>query len=198
MPSFANVENVVKGVVSLIALLPGLALITRAIQLPLDLQQLMGGLALTAGVLVVLAVYLFGGRLKRLSAQKVGIAVLALGVVGLATSVYAFSYIGEHTIERSVDGETVQLVVPDRPTGQLATDMVYYQGDYVEAMHDPINGGRIARDIHAQAKPTLWAMIFWYTVAQTLLLAAMVLGAWKVADVLERRRGAARPTEQAA
>jgi len=187
-PSIASVSNVIKGVAGLIAILPGIALVTNAIVLPLTLQQFLGGLALALGVVIILAIYLFGQRLHRMKPQRVGAMVIAMAVAGAGIAMLCSGVANTYVLKRSVGDGVEMRVMPLRPTGQLAADLESFGGDYDEALRHPVIGARVATEMDRQDGPTILLLSVSFLLAQALLLSAIVTGAWKLANALGQKR----------
>lgn len=187
-PDFSAVSKVIKSVAGLIAVVPGLALITNAITLPLTLQQLLGALALALGVVIVIAIYLFGQRLHQMKAQRVGLIVVGLAVAGVTVAMICSGAANTYVLKRMVDGAVELRVLPLNPSGQLKTDLEDFGGDYDEALRHPVIGARVSSAIDRQDGGTVLLLSVSFLLAQALLLGAIVIGAWKLADTLRQRR----------
>lgn len=174
---FAKLEGVIKGAAGVVALIPGIALFTQAVSLPPPLETFLGGVSLTFGVAVVLAIILFQRRIARAPADRVGVVVLALALAGILTAIVCYKFADTHVMR---DRE-VAIVKPIKPEGKLARNLEVFGGDYAEMLANANVGARARDDMKRQSGSAIWFLSISLLLAQTLLLTAIVLGAWKVA-----------------
>lgn len=179
MPApFEKLEGTIKSAAGVVALIPGIAIFTRAITLPPQLHVLLGGLSLAFGVAVVMTIFLYRRRLSRVRADRIGLAVIALALVGVIAGIGLYGFAETHIIRV---GETT-LVAPLQPTGNLEGYLRTFRGDYAEMLANPFIGSVAQDDMRKQSGSAVWILSIGLMVVQTLLLTAIVLGAWKVAE----------------
>jgi len=186
-PLFGRMETAIKGAVSVVALIPGLALVFSAVTLPPELKDLLGGLALALGTVIVFGVVLNRGRIRRTSPQRIGTIAGVLAGAGLVASIFFFNFVGRHLIAiKQSSADAVYLLKPLQPSSELRSLLDAVGGSWAEAILNPGVGHRVRELMRAESGTAVWLLTALLLLAQALLLTAIVLVAWKAAERLKQ------------
>jgi hypothetical protein len=183
---FGRLETVIKGAVSVVALVPGIALVSRSVVLPPDLQDLLGGLALALGTVIILGVVLNRGRIRRTPAQRIGLVSAGLASAGFIAAIFGFNFAQRHLVPfKPNTGEQSYLLVPLRPSAELRSLLDQAGGSWPDAILNPGIGHLVRELMRAESGTAVWMLALLLLLAQALLLTAIVLAAWKASEQLK-------------
>jgi flagellar basal body-associated protein FliL len=197
-----SVETLVKALAALLALMPGIAVLTGLIDIPPTLVQLVKALSFFVSIVVLIGILLISQRIRRMTGTAVAILALGAVVVGAAGAVGYWSFAGRHiVVVESADGEgeaqTERYLVPMRPSAEIQRLVAPYSGDYAEALLTSNQRARLRQLMDQDSGGTAALMIVLLVLAQTLLVAGVAAGAWKLAmsdeDDQTGKSGAALP-----
>lgn len=185
-PVFGRLETVIKGAVSVIALIPGIALVSRSVVLPPDLQDLLGGLALALGTVIILGIVLNRGRIRRTSAQRIGLISGGLAAAGFVAAIFGFNFAQRHLVPFKPDtGDQGYLLIPLRPSAELGSLLDQAGGSWPDAILNPGIGHLVREHMRAESGTAVWMLALLLLLAQAFLLTAIVLAAWKASEQLK-------------
>lgn len=183
MPLKDRVERLgglIKALAAVVALLPGVAVLTGLVDIPPTLVQLVQMLSVTVSLLVLIAVILLTDRLRRLRAEAVVamIAVAAVAGAGLATAYFQFAKSHIAVVESA--GEEIRYLIPLAPSPRVRQIVAPYGDDYNEALQTSLERRELARLLEQEGGDSAAVMIALMVLAQALLIGAVVAGAWKL------------------
>ena len=185
-PLFGRLESVIKGAVSVIALVPGIALMFNAVTLPTELEGLLGGLALALGTVIVFGIVLNRGPIRRTRPQRIAAIAAVLATTGLAATVFFFNFVDRHLIAiKRPEADPVYLLKPLDPSAELLALLDAVDGSWAEAILNPGIGHQVRELMRAEAGTAVWLLAALLLSAQALLLTAIILAAWKAAERLK-------------
>lgn len=192
--------TIIKALVALLALMPGIAVLTGLIDIPPTLVQLVQALSFFVSVAVLIGILLASQLIRGMSSSAVALIAFASVLAGAAAAVGYWSFAGSHIVVVSGAGEgdedKERFVVPLRPSAEVERLVAPYGGDYAEALKTSNQRVRLQRLLEAESGGTAALMIVLLVLAQTLLVAGVAAGAWRLtmADEEEQSRTAVRPS----
>lgn len=186
-PLFGKLEAGIKGAVSLLALMPGIALVFGAVVLPPQLKHLVGGLALVLGTVIIFGVVLNRGRIRRTSPQRIGTITAVLAAAGLVAGVFGFNFVDRHVMDISwPHTDPVYLLKPLNPSPELQSLVDQAGGNWGRAIVNPGVGHEVRQLMRAESGTAVWLLTVLLLLTQTFLMTAIVLGAWKASERLKQ------------
>ena len=170
----------IKAVGALIALLPGIAILLGLVDIPPDLHDLIQYISFAISVVVILVVMLLTQSIQRLG-RGMAVAIIIGCVIGGSVSAVAYwDYASSHIISiAGPEGSQIH-VIPDHPSPALRALVQPYAFDYEEALQTHVQRARIAYLMAHESSGTTAKIILYLVLAQTLTIAAIVFGAWKL------------------
>lgn len=172
------------------ALVPGTAMFLHILPFPLNIEQLLGGLSLAFGAAVVTAVVACKGYIARASNFTVAVLTLLCAVAGAALALGFFDFGNTHIQSFTQSDNTVSsVVVPLRPSGELPDILNQFGGSYLQALASGVYRDRVLALIAEQNRTAVALLATFLLGAQGLLIGAIVIGAWKVADFFTPANG---------
>lgn len=175
-----SLGTLVKSILALLALLPGIAVLTGLIDIPPTLIQLVKFLSIFVSLVVLIAILLLQKRLARLPLLWVaGLAVVAVAVGG-AVAVGYWTFANRHIVVVAKGKQVTRYVVPLKPSAEVRSLVEPYDGDYAEALVTSVYKERLARLLSEDSGGTVAVMILLLVLAQTLLISGIVVGGWRL------------------
>jgi hypothetical protein len=199
-----SVGTLIKVLVALLALMPGIAVLTGLIDIPPTLVQLVKGLSFFVSIVVLIAILLVSQRIRKLPGTTVAILAGLAVLLGSGAAVGYWMFASRHIVViqssgQEGDEETARYVVPLRPSAEMQRLVAPYNGDYAEALETSIQRPRLRQLMEEQAGGSAALMIVWLVLAQTLLVGGIAAGAWRlVMDDEDETVAAAKPAAPAA
>jgi hypothetical protein len=182
------ISSAIKAAAGIAALAPGVVMMFGAVEMPPTAAQITKALSLAVGAIVVLGVLVGRARIERMSERRlliVGALLLAAG----CTLGFAYYEAGDtYVIDYQYEGEDRQIIAPIFPSKELR-DLRKALGSYPAAVTNSIVGRRAQDLIDEQNWLTVPLLNLLLLGAQSLLLLAIVGGAWKFASTLEDAGG---------
>lgn len=192
--------TIVKALVALLALMPGIAVLTGLVDIPPTLVQLVQALSFFVSIVVLIAILLASRRIGRMATTAVATLAFASVLVGAAAAVGYWAFARAHIVvveSNTGEGESgkERFVVPLRPSKETKDIVAPYGDDYAEALQTSNRRARLRQLLEQDSGGTAALMILLLVLAQTLLVAGVAAGAWRLtmADEDEQRRSAGRP-----
>jgi len=187
-----SLSRILVGASGVLAVMPGLAAILRALGTPPGRTELYGGLLVAAGTLTLLSVAYSKGRIQRLRARVVAAAAFALFFASVSLAcVYGGLYrsvVVKHVEQFHADAapRKVDLFFPLSPGGELA-EMIEFAGGRDEAIayYDVT---RIQVELSRQGLPlamTELVLVLVLTLCEVSLVGSLALGGFR--SMRERR-----------
>lgn len=172
--------GLIKGLVALLALLPGIAILTGLVDIPPSMVQLTNLLSFSASIVILIVIFLLTEHLRTIrngvAAWLLVVAIVAGGAAATGYMIFA----NRHIAVVDTGEETERYIIPLRPSPALLRLVAPYDGDYVEALHTSIQKARIRQLMEEEGAGSMIVMMVLLILAQTLLVGAIVAGAWKL------------------
>jgi hypothetical protein len=186
-----ELEKVIKGVGSIFALLPGVAILVDKIQMPPDLRAVFGGAILSVGFVIVGFAIFAGTKLEKMRASIVVLicaACLVIFVTSFLTynSLYGMLVVKFDFVSASSGGsKEEQIVVPLRPSGDLKRMLDDYVGNWRQLLVTfPALRDEVKRQ-NCSAEALLFSLLL---ICISSLVFAMVLIAWRLAPIFRAKQ----------
>lgn len=178
-----EVGKVIKGAVAILAMVPGVAMLANAVPVPPPGETVISVVTLAVGVAIVIAIALAQRLIRSMPAWALAVAVLALGILGALAAVRYADFAQTHIVEfTDAQRQKHSVVVPAQPSAELSSILRTFNGDYAEAMTNPIRGHRVQQLVRDEGGATTTWLVLYLLAAQILLVTAVVAGAWKIAQ----------------
>ena len=204
MPALSDrlggLATLIKAVIGLLALLPGVAVLTGLIDIPPSLVDLVKALSIFAGIAVLIAILLLSGTIRALSGRTVALLTLSAVVLGGGFAVAYRAVAARQVVVVETGREVERFVVPLTPSAEIRRLVAPYGGDYAEALMTSVRAERLHQLMEEESGSAVALMIALMVVAQTLMVGGIVVGGWKLAmtdraaapkgEPRRRRRGA--------
>jgi hypothetical protein len=180
-----SVTKLIKGAASLLAILPGIAMLTRIVPVPPTIENLITALSLSVGVAVIIAIMVLQQKLQKSPPLIVSLLIIVLVISGTWIAIKYVEFAKTHIIPITDNGIKERIVTPLKSPQALITIVDgEFHGDWREAYVSPIRGPQVRQLIEENNGSTYAALVIYLLVAQVLLLIAIVGGAWKAALML--------------
>jgi hypothetical protein len=185
-----NLGWLIKAVGALIALLPGIAILLGLVNIPPDLHDLIQYISFGISVVTILVVMLLTQSIHRLGRGLAVLIIIACVIGGSISAIAYWDYASNHivTLEGS-NGPEIH-IIPDHPSAELDALVKPYAYDYEEALETHVQRDRIAYLMAHESTRATAKIILYLVLAQTMTIAAIVFGAWKLTGSL---RSTAKP-----
>ena len=183
-----NASGIVKGILGLLALCPGIALFIGLVEIPPSVGKIVYLLSFFVSALAILAIILMTDWVERLSsAVALIIAVVSLAV-GATCLVTYMQYATDHIIPVTDDnGNDVKYLAPASPSEAVLT-LVRHRNpghptisEYQRALQLSGQRGELKRMIARESWSVMLFMLLLLIGAEVLLITPLVALAWKLA-----------------
>lgn len=171
-----DAHGLLKAAGLLLAALPPLAVITGVVDIPPTLGQLVKLVTVPISIVAVFLVFILGESIARMSAFKAVLLFGGLVVAGAVASVSYYSFADSHIVAP----DQGPIVVPVRPSRDIAAIVGPYDGDYEEALENSPDNERLAALMMEESGSSVMLMIALMVFAQVLMVAGMVGALWKI------------------
>jgi len=184
-----KISGVLKGIAAVIALFPGVAIYFRLVDIPPTLMQLVEIISFSISLIVIISVFLARDIISRMGSARVGLLCSIAVVLGAASITGYFLFARGHTVVvRAPEGptpgshENVQrYIVPLNPSPELTAIVDPFFGDYEEAIRMSVQRETMKQLMNEESGSSLLVMIVLLVLSELLLMAPVVVGAWKLA-----------------
>lgn len=177
---FESLGTLIKTLIALVALLPGIAVLTGLVNIPPTLVQLVKFLSVFVSLAVMIAVFLMERRLAAMRLSMVAAVALVAVIVGCTSAVEYWAFANRHIVVLKEGSEVSRFVVPLRPSADIQRLMIPYDGDYAEALETSVHKERLAQLMEKESATSVAVMVLLLVLSQTLLLFGVVAGAWRL------------------
>ncbi|MBT2188378.1 hypothetical protein [Sphingobium nicotianae] len=178
--------RVIQSIGALIALMPALALLLGLVQIPPSLADLIKVLSFFMTVGVILAVILLRSNIRKMSSSWAALLVIGTILAGSAAAT-AYLIVAERHLIAVKHGETVDFfVVPIHPSARIRAAIAPFQDDYIQALYVSVQREQLRRWMRDESVGASIVMMTLLMVANILLVAGLVTGAWKVAGAIRK------------
>lgn len=183
-----NTSAVVKGILGLLALCPGIALFIGLVEIPPSVGKIIYLLSFFVSVLAILSIILMTDFVERLNnSVAVVIAVVSLAVGGTCLVTY-MQFATTHIIPiTDDDGNDVKYLKPGSPSPELLALVQHVDpghptiAEYQSALQLSGERAELKRMVVAQSWPVMLTMLLLLICAEVLLVTPVVALAWKLA-----------------
>ena len=184
-----DVAKVIKGAAGLAALVPGVAMLAKVVPVPPTAANIITATSLAMGVAVVVAIMLLQPAILRLSRTHAALLVLGCAALGVWVGIQYASFATIHVVEfTNAAGQPEKYIKPLVPSTRLASILVEFGNDYGEALNSPKVGPQVHELLSEEGGSALALLVFYLLAAQTLLLAAIIGGAWKASQLVSEKQ----------
>jgi hypothetical protein len=186
--SMDGVGLIIKGVAAIYALFPGLAVALHMVEIPPSLGDLVKIIAFSVSGTVIIAVFLLDRRVRRISNERAVLLSVGGVVVGGMLLIGYFWFATAYTA-KVVDppGVTTPYIVPMHPTAEIVRIVHPANGynptifEYERAMRMETDRARLKKAVGEENIFTVIVMILLLVFSEVLLIAPVVMVAWKLA-----------------
>jgi hypothetical protein len=183
-----NASGIVKGILGLLALSPGIALFVGLVEIPSSVAKIVYLLSFFVSVLAILSIILLTDWVDRLSSAAAVIVAAVSLMVGATGLIAYMQYATDHIIPITDDnGNDVKYLMPDLPSGPLL-GLVRHRNpghptisEYQRALQLSGQRGELKRMIGAETLKVMLLMLLLLIGAEVLLITPLVALAWKLA-----------------
>ena len=175
-------SNLIRSAGSLVALLPSALILLGIVPIPTSVHLLINYITSAVTLVLLITAVLLRDAISRIANTATALLILASVLGGTVTAAYYFSFTRHHIVEPP-SGYGDPLIVPLRPSRELRSLMEPYSDDYAEALATSIQRERIAELMGQEDSSTVFVMISLLVGTQILMIMAIVVGAWKLAEV---------------
>ena len=190
--------GIIKALAAVIALLPGIAVLTGLVDIPPTLAQLVQMLSFVISILVLIVTILLTERLRRLRAEMAVVLIALAAVTGAVLATAYFQFAQGHIAYGEAGGEEARYLIPLDPSPRVRQIVAPYGDDYDEALQTSLERRELARLLEREGGGSAAVMIILMVLAQALLIGAVVAGAWKLTSgdrqSIDQAESGANPT----
>jgi hypothetical protein len=184
--------RLIKGLAALLSLFPAIALLFGLVDIPPSLSHMIKALSFFVSLAVLLSVVMLGPSIQKM---KRGVAVaLVIGTV-LIGSISAISYwvVAENHVLTTKGlaeegGKVERIIIPLNPSARVQELVRPFRGDYREAVYTGIHGRELHDLLDKESTSAIILMLVLLLSANVLLVLGVVIGAWKIAASMARRK----------
>jgi uncharacterized membrane protein YdbT with pleckstrin-like domain len=172
--------GVIKAIGGIAALLPSAAILLGVVPLPPDVHALLQWLSTGLSLVLIAMMLLFAEAVERWAKHVTALLIGALFCVGVVIATGYYGFARDHIIEQPMGGE--QLVLPLHQSKELRSLLAPYGEDYSEALATSIQRERIVELLNDESGSAVLAMVTLLLLAQAFMVAAILLGAVRLAE----------------
>ena len=140
-----GLTTLIKSVIALLALLPGVAVLTGLIDIPPTLVELVKALSVFAGIGVLIAILLLSEPIRAMNGRTVALMTVSAIVVGAGFAVAYRAVATRQVVIVAMGDETERFVVPLAPSEEIGGLVGPYGGDYAEALMTSVRAERLCQ-----------------------------------------------------
>jgi len=197
-----SASNVVKAVVGLMALFPGIAVLIALVDIPPSLGQTIKIIAFSVCVVVVLSVFLLDDWLARVSGKLAVVGAL-LGVITGAVCLQIYrGFAQTHVVEINAPAPHNIYIAPRTPSEDILRIVDPVKPgrptviEYRQALNASNRADELKEMMEQESGSATTIMILLLILAEVMLLAPVVALVWKLASA-DPKDDAAKPSEKA-
>ncbi|HEY9553133.1 hypothetical protein [Allosphingosinicella sp.] len=171
----------IKAVAGILALLPGVAILLGLVDIPPDLEDLINYISFSISIVTILAVMLLTPAIDKVRPSLAAVIIVVCAAAGAVSATSYRSFAQSHIVSIPVGEEVERHVIPLNPSAEIRQLMEPYSWDYVEALQTHVQRVRLKELMARDSGGSTARMILLLVLAQTLIVGAIVFGAWKLA-----------------
>lgn len=173
--------GLIKTAAAVVAVLPSVAILAGMVHIPPTLGELVRFVCGSIGIVIVLAVILLKDAIRRMSDTVAAVLILGAALGGAVAATGYLRFADSHIIDQP-NGDGAPLVLPLHPSQELRALIAPYGEDYAEAIATSIQRERIIALMDSESAISVAIMIVLLVAGQSLIISAIVIGAWKIAE----------------
>lgn len=183
-----RLSNAIKALAAVIALLPGVAILLGLVDIPPSVVDLIKFTSFALSIAVVIVVLLLSEQIRNLKPVLAAVIVAGCAITGGVLAVSYLTFTRSHIVITQ-DGPTIEhFIIPLKPSAEIKKLIEPYQDDYVEALETSVQSDELASAMQKESGSAIGAIVALLLCAQTLVISAIVIGAWKLATIDIRPR----------
>jgi hypothetical protein len=182
----------IKAMIGVLALLPGVAVLTGLIDIPPSLVELVKALSVFTGIGVLIAILLLSESIRRMSARKVALLTVAAVLLGAGFALAYRTVAAGQVVIVTMGDQVERYVIPLAPSDEIGRLVAPYGGDYAEALMTSVRAERLRQLMEEDSGSAVALMVLLMVLAQTLMVGGLVVGGWKL--TMADRATAAKPS----
>jgi hypothetical protein len=176
-----GLATLIKAMIGILALLPGVAVLTGLIDIPPTLVELVKALSVFTGIGVLIAILLLSESIRRASARKVALLTVAAVLLGGGFALAYRTVASGQVVVVTMGDQVERFVIPLAPSEEIGSLVAPYGGDYAEALMTSVRAERLRQLLEEDSGSAVALMVLLMVVAQTLMVGGLVIGGWKLA-----------------
>lgn len=195
-----GLSSLIKAAIGLLALLPGVAVLTGLIDIPPTLVELVKALSVFVGIGVLIAIMLLSETIRRLNGRTVALMTVSAIVLGAGFAVAYRAVATRQVVIVAMGDQIERFVVPLVPSEEIGRLVGPYGGDYAEALMTSVRAERLRQLMEEESGSAVALLVALMVAAQTLMIGGIVVGGWKLTmtDEAAAARGASRRSKRGA
>jgi hypothetical protein len=183
-----RLSGVIKALGAVVALLPGVAILLGLVDIPPSVVDLIKFTSFALSVAVVIVVLLLSQQIQKLKPVLAAVIVSVCAIAGGVLAVSYLTFTRSHIVVTQDGAATEYFIIPLNPSGEIKKLIEPYQGDYVEALETSVQRDELVAAMQKESGSAIAAIVSLLLFAQTLVISAIVIGAWKLATIDRRGR----------
>ena len=183
-----KVGTLVKAIAALLALLPGIAMLLGLVAIPPSIVDLAKYVSLSVSIVVVLVVMLLSDSIRSWRAPVIAAVIGVCAIAGAGLAVFYLTFTSDHVVVVGSGEQAVHHIVPLNPSAEVERMILPYGGDYLEALNTSIDRQQLADAMQKERRSAVFIIVALLIGAQTFVISAIVLGAWKLTSGSAKRR----------
>jgi hypothetical protein len=199
-----NAGTIVKAVIGLMTLFPGIAILTGLVEIPPTVGNMIYVISFSVSVLVILSIFLLTDRIQKLSnGRAVAYALAALIGGGVCLTFYVPYATSNLVPFLKDDGTADRVLKPRSPSGEILRSVMHEDpghptvAEYTAALQMAPNRVPLRQMMVSQSWSTMAMMLLLLVLSEALLIAPVVGLAWKLAGAAMEPDAAANEKEKA-
>lgn len=174
--------NAIKAVAGIIALFPGIVVLLGLVAIPPSLADLVKIISFSISGVVLLAVFLMGDRIQRLSKGRTVFYTVTAVVLGAACATFYFQFANRHTVIVETGPASAETyIIPLDPSERIREVVAPLDYDYKVALQAATQRAELRRWMVDESGSSMAVMIVLLVLSQILLVAPVVAAAWRLA-----------------
>jgi hypothetical protein len=176
MDGIEGAGKTIGAIVSLIALVPGVAVFANVVPLPPELKTLLGGVGVLVSFVAVVLIFLNGEKLKQLSTKNASVALGAATALAVVLGLSLYFLADDKVITIEENGAAEVLVLPLSQSEALRDALRPHGGDYAGALLSSYSAAHVRELIDQENGGTKLLLSILFLLTQALFVAAVVAG----------------------
>lgn len=184
--------RLIKGLAALLSLFPAIALLFGLVDIPPSLSQIVKALSFFVSLAVLLSVVMLGPSIQKLKRAMAAALVIGTVLIGSISAISYWVVAENHVLTTNVpaaEGERIdRIIIPLNPSARVQELVRPFRGDYRQAVYTGRHGEELRRLLDKESTSAIILMLVLLLSANVLLVLGVVIGAWKIAASMARRK----------